>query len=219
MVNQSAAKMNVLVKDSFYKGNYKVILHALFVMALINIALCLLVYYLITHRPNPDFFIMPTEGKLTKIYSLDQPVVTTNEVLQWATIAATSVNTYNFVNWRKVLEEASWYFTPNGWREFQNALDISGNLEEVTTKKLFMSAVATGSPVVLEKGFINRVYKWKVQLPILITYQSASASASQPAVVTMLITRTSTLDTVRGIAIDAFYTSDQVATHAPPGGI
>lgn len=72
-----------------------------------------------------------------------------------------------------------------------------------------MSAVATGAPVILDRGLISGVYKWKVQIPLLITYESASTNISQPVVATMLVTRVSTLDTPKGIAIDAFYMSEQ----------
>ncbi|MCK1862760.1 DotI/IcmL/TraM family protein, partial [Legionella pneumophila] len=45
---------------------------------------------------------------------------------------------------------------------------------------------------------LNGRYSWRVQMPILVTYQSASEFTQQNNVVTMLITRVSTLNSPRG---------------------
>jgi intracellular multiplication protein IcmL len=173
---------------------------------------------MITNRPKPEYFATTSDGKVIRMHALSEPLVTPAELLQWSTVAATSVNTYNFVNWRKALQDASDYFTPTGWREFQKELKNSNNLETVTNKKLSVSAVATGAPVILDRGLIGNVYKWKIQLPLLITYESASTNISQPVVATMLVTRISTLDTPKGIAIDAFYMSEQSIERPGAGG-
>lgn len=208
MANENALEV-VRLRNDFYKDSYRRVLTALLIMVLLNVVLTALLYYVIKNRPKPEYFATTNDGKVIRMYALSEPVVTPAELLQWTTVAATSVNTYNFVNWRKELQDASNYFTPTGWREFQDELKKSNNLETVVTKKLSVSAVATGAPVILDRGLIGGVYKWKVQIPLLIAYESASTNISQPVVATMLVTRVSTLDTPKGIAIDAFYMSEQ----------
>jgi intracellular multiplication protein IcmL len=61
--------------------------------------------------------------------------------------------------------------------------------------------VATRAPIILEKGMLSGRYSWRVQMPILVTYQSASEFTQQNIVVTMLITRISTIESPRGIGI------------------
>ena len=80
----------------------------------------------------------------------------------------------------------------------------SNNLDAVKAKKLIVSAVATRAPIILQKGILNGKYAWRVQMPILVTYQSASEFSQQNNVVTMLITRVSTLNSPRGIGISQF---------------
>lgn len=208
MANEDALEV-VRLRNNFYKDSYRRVLLALVLMVLLNVTLTALLYYVITNRPKPEYFATTSDGKVIRMFALSEPLVTPAELLQWTTIAATSVNTYNFVNWRKELQSASEYFTPTGWREFQDSLKTSNNLETITSKKLSVSAVATGAPVILDQGLIGNVYKWKVQIPLLLTYESASTNLSQPVVATMLVTRVSTLDTPKGIAIDAFYMSEQ----------
>lgn len=208
MANEDALEV-VRLRNNFYRDSYRRVLTVLLIMILLNVALTILLYYMIVNRPKPEYFATTSDGKVIRMYALSEPLVTPPELLQWTTIAATAVNTYNFVNWRKELQDASEFFTPTGWREFQDALKNSNNLETITSKKLSVSAVATGAPVILDRGIIGGVYKWKVQLPLLLNYESASTNLSQTVVATMLVTRVSTLDTPKGIAIDAFYMSTQ----------
>jgi intracellular multiplication protein IcmL len=199
----------VRLRNNFYRDGYRRVLSALLFMIIINLVLAAAIMYMITHRPQPQYFATSAEGRITPIYPLSMPVISTADLLQWATVAATSANTYNFVNYRQELQSASSFFTPTGWKEFQDALKASRNLETVLSRKLTVSAVATGAPVLLDEGVIGGAYKWKIQLPILVTYESASTKISQPSLVTMIVTRVPTLDTPKGIAIDAFYMSEQ----------
>lgn len=121
---------------------------------------------------------------------LNQPNMNSVALLVWANEAAVSTYSYNFVTYRKSLQDASDYFTQKGWKAFMNALKESRILDNVISKKLVVSAVATGAPIILTQGIIRKKYTWKVQIPMLVTYQSATQLKKQSLVVTMLISRT-----------------------------
>ncbi len=208
MPNEDALEA-IKLRNNFYRDSYRKVISAILLLVVANLILGGVIAYIVTHRPTPEYFATTADGKITRLYPLSRPVLSTSELLEWATRAATSANTYNFVNYRKELQDASMYFTPTGWKEYQQALKSSRNLETVIAKKLTVSAVPTGAPIILDQGVIAGVYKWKVQLPLLITYESASTKITQPTLVTMLITRVSTLEVPKGIAIDAFYMSEQ----------
>ncbi len=199
----------VRLRNNFYRDNYRRVVFALALMILINIALIGMLAYVISHRPMPVYFATTADGKIIQLYPLSDPVVSKAELLTWATVAATSANTYSFVNYRQELQNASQFFTPNGWNEFQAALKRTRNLETVIAKKLVVNAVATGAPVILDQGIINGAYAWRIQLPILMTYESANTKIPQPAMVTMVVTRVPTLDTPKGIAISEFNMSER----------
>ncbi len=69
---------------------------------------------------------------------------------------------------------------------------------------MIVSAVATKAPVILQKGILNGRFAWRVQMPLLVTYQSANEFSQANNVVTMLISRVSTLNSPRGIGISQF---------------
>ncbi len=194
----------VTLRNEFYRDGQRRIMVALLISVLINFILASLLLYTLTHPPAPKYFATSINGRITPLYPLSEPNQSDSAVLQWANMAAIAAFTYNFVNYRDELQASSGFFTPEGWTQFLNALQQSNNLESVKAKKLIVSAVATRAPIILQKGLLNGVYSWRVQMPILVTYQSASEFSQQNNVVTILITRISPLNSPRGIGIAQF---------------
>ncbi len=194
----------VTLRNKFYKDSQRKVIFALLIAILVNLVLGSMLVYIITHPPAPKYFATSINGRITPLFPLDQPNQSDSAVLQWANQAAIASFTYNFVNYRDELQASSGFFTPEGWDQFLNALQQSNNLDAVKAKKLIVSAVATRAPIILQKGVLNGSFSWRVQMPILVTYQSASEFTQQNNVVTMLITRVSTLNSPRGIGISQF---------------
>ncbi len=194
----------VALRNQFYKDSQRKVILALLIAILANFILGFMLVYVLTHPPAPKYFATSINGRITPLFPLDEPNQSDSAVLQWANQAAIASFTYNFVNYRDELQASSGFFTADGWTQFLNALQQSNNLDAVKAKKLIVSAVATRAPIILQKGVLNGVYSWRVQMPILVTYQSASEFTQQNNVVTMLITRVSTLNSPRGIGIEQF---------------
>ena len=194
----------VAMRNDFYRDGQRKMIIAMIISILINFVMASLLVYLLTHPPAPKYFATSINGRITPLYPLNEPNQSDSAVLQWANQAAIAAFTYNFVNYRDELQASSGFFTADGWTQFLNALQQSNNLDAVKAKKLIVSAVATRAPIILQKGLLNGSYSWRVQMPILVTYQSASEFSQQNNVVTMLITRVSTLNSPRGIGISQF---------------
>jgi intracellular multiplication protein IcmL len=203
-LKQEDALVIVHNRNDFYRDNYRKVVAALLFCILIILALTGALLYFFTNPPPPRYFATSVDGRITPLISLDQPNISQSALLQWANTAAISAYTYNFVNYQEALQAASESFTPDGWSAFIEALEASNNLNAVKAKKLVVSAVATGAPVILQQGVLNGTYAWRVQMPMLITYQSASQFSRQSIIVTMLVTRISTLNSPRGIGIAQF---------------
>ncbi|MCX7091315.1 MAG: type IVB secretion system apparatus protein IcmL/DotI [Legionellales bacterium] len=202
----------VMLRNNFYRdGQRKMILILLFSIS-VNIILAGLLAYLITHPPAPRYFATSINGRITPITALNAPNQSDSAILQWANQAAIAAFSYNFVNYRSELIASSGFFTAEGWDQFISALAASNNLEAVKAKKLVVSAVATMAPVILQKGILNSRYAWRIQMPILVTYQSASEFSQQNLVVTMLVTRVDPLNFPRGIGISQFVSAPASGT-------
>ncbi len=194
----------VTLRNNFYRDGQRKLMLVLLVSMVANLMLVSVLIYIVTHPPAPKYFATSINGRITPLFALNEPNQSDSAVLQWANQAAIAAFTYNFVNYRTELQAASGFFTADGWTQFLNALQESNNLDAVKAKKLVVSSVATRAPIILQKGILNGSYSWRVQMPVLVTYQSASEFSQQNNVVTMLITRVSTLNSPRGIGIAQF---------------
>ena len=202
-MSEEALKL-VLLRNNFYRDNYRRVVIALLLMILVNIALAGVLIYQITHPAPPQYFATTTEGKIIPLSPLSEPMADNAEILQWATDAARSLYNYSFVNWRGQLQIASDNFTPEAWDAYQQQLKDSRNLETVIAEKSVVSAEPTGAPVILNQGVINGRYSWKLKLPMLINYQG-TRTHQQPVEMVMLISRVPILNTPRGYAIAQLY--------------
>jgi len=195
----------VMLRNNFYRDNFRRLMVLCLLLMAVIAGLMGYIFYQEQNKPRPTYFATTTDGKLIKLIPLNQPNLKTNALLQWATEAGTAAYTYDFVNYRKALQDIREYFTKRGYQNYLKALKESTNLEAVKSKKLVVSAVPTGAPVVLKEGVTaNNKYAWQVQFPMLITYQSASDTVRQNIVVTMLITRVNTLESEKGVGIASF---------------
>ncbi len=147
------------------------------------------------------YFATDPNGKIMKLVSLNQPVQSVNEVLSWATSSITKSYTFSFANWRQELQSSRDFFTPKGWEGFQEALQESGNLKSVIENKFVTTAVPRGAPVVVGEGYIDGRYAWKIEVPILVTYQSANKRTTQSLLVEAVLVRRSELEHPKGIGI------------------
>lgn len=202
----------VRLRNNFYRDNYRRMVLVLLVMLIINVSLVGIVFYQIANRPEPKYFATTADGRIMPLYPLSEPMWAPTELLQWAHRAAISAYTYNFVSYRDAFQQLQNQFTPEGWNYFENALQSSRSLETVLAKKLVVSAVATGTPVILDQGVIGGRYAWKVQIPLLVTYQSPNEQTQQPITILMIISRVPTVDTPKGIAIVSFVSSTGALT-------
>ena len=194
----------VKLRNDFYKDSKQRIQLVLLLSILVNLALGFTLVYMITHQPKPQYFATSINGRIIPLKALDEPNQSLSSVLQWANQAAIAAYTYDWVHYREELSAASEFFTPEGWRDFLTQLDRSNNLDRVTASKMVVSAVATRTPTLLSQGIINGVYFWRLQMQLLITYESASAYSQDKYDVIMQVVRVSTLNTPTGIGISQF---------------
>ena len=195
--------------STFYKESARRVMIVTLLSMLLSVVLASILLYEILNVPEQQFFSTSINGQAKKLYPLELPNQSDTAVSDWAKLAAISAYTYNFVDYSRQLIKLKPYFTANGWDIFLQALRDSNNVDTVIQKKLSVSAVPTSRPIILDKGILNGRYTWRVQMKMLITYQSASEYTQNATVVTMLINRVSTFNSPRGIGISQFIVGRQ----------
>ncbi|MHB1287272.1 MAG: type IVB secretion system apparatus protein IcmL/DotI [Leptospirales bacterium] len=201
----------VRFRNDFYRDEYRnkaAILRygagALLASVLLNGALG----WALVHK-RPVYFAATNDGRILPLVPLSRPAMEDRAIVSWATEVATSSYSYDFVNWRKALSGLSPDFTKEGFSSFIGSLKASGNLKLVSDNRIVASAVPTQAGVIVAKGLLKGVYVWKIQVPILVTYQAAKSSVSQNLLVTLLVVRRSVLSHPKGLAVAQFLAEEK----------
>lgn len=205
----------VRFRNNFYRDNYRRAMIILLCSILMNVGLVVVISFMGMHKPEPKYFATNRDGTIIQLVPLNEPLHTDADIRDWATRAALAAMSYDFLNYRNQLQAAAQYFTEEAFTTYLKALKDSGNMDLLTTKRLVAQPYSEGVPVVLAQGMIMDRYAWKVKVPIAVRYVSSSQTQIMHYMVTMTITRVSTLDTPQGILIASFVTDTSVGS---PGG-
>ena len=171
------------------------------------IILLLILWTIAYLQQGSRYYATTAAGQVVAMHPLDEPVITSSYLLQWSSLATRTAFNLDWVNWSQRLDQVNADFTTEGWRHFKKALQQSGLLAGIRDKKLQMTAIVSNTPIILHTAVISGRFTWRVQLPVLITFVSASETVQSSWLVTMNIQRISTLDAYKGIQITDFVVS------------
>lgn len=210
MVNPETHNQNedgltlVLMRNSFYRDNYRAVVLAVGVVFFINLILVITIIHRYLNPPSPQYFPTNSQYQLIKWHPLNEPVVDNNFVLQWVTDAVRAAFSLDFMHWREQLQTASNNFTPSGWHWFLSAFNKSGNLDTLVKLKMVSNVTITGAPQMQYQGVLGDRYIWKVEMPILITFTNNEKTIPLPFKVTLIVERVSVQDNPDLIEINEF---------------
>lgn len=189
--------------NDFYRQYYHWFLYGLMgVIVLLGLSIGFVLFQLF-HRPLPAFIAKQPDNKAMQLRAYDEPNLLPDTILRWASKAATTAYTFDFVNYNKQITAVRPYFTPAGWSDFQSS--ISRVVSTIVQDQLFVSGVVAGMPVISNQGPLpDKGYTWRVQIPFLVTYQSANTTSKRNYYVIITIVHVPTSQNPQGIGIDQF---------------
>lgn len=190
---------------TFYRDHYRNTVKWLGVFGVLAVVLALILGYMSVTREQANYYASTTTGEVIPLHSLSEPVITQAHMLQWSALAVRAAYNLDFANYKQQLNAAQQYFTPSASDKFQQALKDEDLLSTVVDQKLDMSAVVTGAPVVLNTAVLNGRFTWRVQMPILVTFNSASETRKLHLTVTMNVQRVPSLSAPSGIQVSDFF--------------
>ncbi len=194
----------IILRNAFYRDNYRRAIMALLIVLVINCVLGFMIFYKWANPPAPQYFAITADGRIIVLHKLTDPVVPDDFIVQWATNAVREAFSLDYVHWREQLQRASNNFTPDGWKYFLNSLKSSNNLKTLTDLKMVSNATVTAAPQVVEKEIVDGHYAWKIEMPLLVTYESAGHNIHMPLNVTLIVIRMPVQDYPQRVAINNF---------------
>ena len=193
------------LEQSIRKAAMQRLLMVLLIAVFVGFLIAMGLLYVLLYPQQTKYYSTSMNGQTQELTPLSMPNQSDKTIIAWASQAAIAAYNYNFFDAEASIEGIRKYFTDDGWSQFISAIQESNILKEVRAKRIIVSAVATSTPVILQKGVLNGRFSWRVQVPILITYAASGSAPSAPIYpVTMLINRISTLESPQGIGISQF---------------
>lgn len=177
----------VYLRNEFYRDNFRRLVWLLLASILLNIALGIGVIYTGSKTPGNYFFATTEIGQLIPLYPTTQPVVSNSTILSWVSDNVPKIYQLDFINYRTQLNQLQGYFTPTGWQAFVSA--YAPQLKNLVDQKLVMSATPTDVPVITGGGVFDGVYKWQVQMPLVINLQQGNTQTTQKVLLTLVVER------------------------------
>lgn len=202
MAVESKEQYRILEQEKY--GSDKIlylILTILLGLGLIAAFLGIMYLFNLAANPAPAYFKATEQGSLITEAPLENANMETNVLLNWVTEGMMLSNTFNFINYQNILDNAKVYFTKEGYDSYTNALTNVKIVDRVIQKKLVLHAVPSDAPqVLLEKPFAGR-YMWKVRVPMNFSYQSVTESYFDAMDVTLIVMRVPTTESENGVLI------------------
>ena len=195
--------------DDFAQKNQRIFLLIL-ILTIAGILGLAIAFYMETHQKEPLYYGITKQpsGKITGVtlQPLVAPIISNQALLNWAADAASSLYTYDQANYKTQIQAViQTYFTENGGQSFKNALTQTGVLAQLVSEKLEVTAVVENQPAILKYGELSGRQIWKVQLPLLVTYVTASETQQYHFIVTMLVVRIPTWQSPEGLGIEELW--------------
>lgn len=177
----------VYLRNEFYRDNFRRVVWLLMVSIFLNVLLGVGIFYTGNKTPNNYFFATTEVGQLIPLYPTTQPVVSNSTVLSWVSDNVPKIYQLDFINYRSQLNQLQGLFTPAGWKEFVSA--FGGQLKNLIDQKLVMSATPSDVPVITGSGVFSGVYKWQVQMPLILNLQQGNTQTTQKVLLTIVVDR------------------------------
>jgi len=155
-------------------------------------------FWQLSHRKLPSMAAISPKGIRLWLVAHQDPSFTPEVLLQWASKAAVTAYTFDFVNYEKQSALAREWFTRSGWQDYQASLVTL--LQTIASRQLFVNSVVSAPPVIA----LTDASGWSVQLPFLVTYQSSDKMTRKNFLVKMSIVKVPTSINPTGMGVSGF---------------
>lgn len=196
------AMLGIMLRNEFHKHGFSRVMKALMVLVAANLVQGSVIAALALSQPEPRYVATNASGGLIELTPIDRPGIYGQKVVKFAIDTMERLNTYDYLNYETQVDAALDAFTLTGKTDYAQAFTDSPNLNMVRNGKYIVSARAAGPATIKREGKSpTNIYYWQIEFPMDVTYRAFSTMTVQPVVATVVVLRTSLLDSPSGLAI------------------
>lgn len=193
-------------KNAFYRDNYHYFLYGLSIIMLLVLIMISIVLYQLYSRPLPAFSAKAPNGSVMRLTAATEPNQLPETIIRFASQAVIGAYTLRFDSVNDQVNSVRPYFTDAGWVSFQAS--IASLVKSVVANRLTVNGVVVGTPVISNQGRLPGLgFSWRVQIPLLVSYQTESKVSRRKYMVAVTIVKVPTGINPQGIGIEQLLTA------------
>ncbi len=190
----------------------RVFFRAVIAATIVIIGLMIALFWRIRNPEEPRYFqIQLEQGKkqFIPLQPLYGRIFSREDLLLWVQEVVGNIYTFNAITYQQKFDYIlANDFTSDGASSFRKTLADSQLLNQVITQQLNLTGLVSGQPVILQQGSLMGQYTWKVQMPVLLTFENANQVSTKRIIVTVLIVNVPTRESPQAIAIQELWSED-----------
>ena len=212
----------VNVRNNFYFRNYRLIILSNFLAIILTMLLIGFFYYQHKITSGSRYFPTTPDGVLIDTpplninhlrlknlltdnqgFLIDQPKINVRDlgsdldnglIMYWVKQVIIAMFDYDYINYRRTLQDLRNYFAPGAHGLFIKALYESKNLETIKSGMRVVRAVIVNEPELKKTGIVSDRYAWQIFVPVDIYYENVTDEPLiQKVTAKLWVLRTSTL--------------------------
>jgi intracellular multiplication protein IcmL len=194
--------VDIMFRGSWDRRQYGRALKITFFSLLVNLALILVIVLMVLFRPEPRYFSVTNDFRVVELAPLSEPYVDDAGLRNWSSDVVSRTFSLNFLHVKRSLEDVRKFYAPDAFQQLIVSLKKSGIISLITEKRLSVSVVLDKAPVITAKGVLQGTMSWKLEIPIVASYESSKGvETTQHLVATMLIQRADLREYPEGVYI------------------
>lgn len=177
----------VTLRNNFYRDNFRRMAFIMLSSVLLNIVLVVVLVFMNANRPQPLFFATTNSGQLIPLAAQENPVMSDQAVIAWVNTVVPQIFSLDFLNYNSQLNQSHQFFTDYGWTQFSQAFQPTIN--QIISQQYVTKAAPSDVPVIVAKGVVEGVYTWRVQIPLMVTFQKGSQEEVKHVIWSLIVQR------------------------------
>ncbi len=197
-VIEKLEKETAMQKYWFYLGGAIVLMLATILIS---------VFTMLKSKENaaPPTHIVNTKGEMVDVVTLPYPHQSIDSIVRWTQEAIMTSYTFTFSNFDQEVEQAEYYFTSDGYKQYLSALDAGKFRDEIIGKRLLVSLVPIQTPVLMgEPLYFNDTEIWQFGFVSVISYYGGRNVPPVKQKVIVTVVRVPSYQNHKGLSISEF---------------
>lgn len=149
-----------------------------------------------------EYFATDPGGRVTQIHPVSEPLVSHRAIWNFSVEALQAAYGIDFVRFREQIGQLDRWYTQDGASMIKSELVKTGFLADVERDRLVAAATPTATPNIIQEGKHKGIYKWRVEVPLLLTLTNQSERRTQNLKLVVTIRRVSETEKPGGLAVE-----------------